>query len=89
MMGNLQIKAKRSWRTLILTFTVLVTCAANAQNITVSGTVTDETGPLPGVTALKVLIKVLPPILMDYIQLPMFRQMEYWFFLMLDLPPKE
>jgi len=51
-MGNLQIKAKRSWRTLILTFTVLVTCAANAQNITVSGTVTDETGPLPGVTVL-------------------------------------
>jgi len=36
----------------MLTFTVLITCAASAQNITVSGTVTDETGPLPGVTVL-------------------------------------
>lgn len=52
MMEQLLIKGKRPWRMLVLTLTVFITCAANAQTITVSGTVTDEVGPLPGVTVL-------------------------------------
>ncbi|MCX2837961.1 TonB-dependent receptor [Salinimicrobium sp. MT39] len=48
----LLLKGKRSWKSLLLILTVMMTCAATAQNITVSGTVTDEVGPLPGVTVL-------------------------------------
>jgi TonB-linked SusC/RagA family outer membrane protein len=36
----------------LLTLTMVMTCAAGAQTITVSGTVTDATGPVPGVTVL-------------------------------------
>ena len=48
----LLIKGKRSWKSLLLILTVMMTSAATAQNITVSGTVSDEMGPLPGVTVL-------------------------------------
>jgi hypothetical protein len=41
----LLLKGKRSWKSLLLILTVMMTCAATAQNITVSGTVTDEVGP--------------------------------------------
>ncbi|UZH56067.1 TonB-dependent receptor [Salinimicrobium tongyeongense] len=48
----LLFKGKHSWKSLLLTLAVIMTSAATAQNITVSGTVTDEMGPLPGVTVL-------------------------------------
>ncbi len=52
MVKQLLIKRKWSWSMIILVVTVLMSSAANAQGITVSGTVTDEVGPLPGVTVL-------------------------------------
>jgi TonB-dependent starch-binding outer membrane protein SusC len=54
MMNQPQFKfrGRRPWRTLMLVLTIFITCAANAQEITVSGTVTDGTMPLPGVTVI-------------------------------------
>ncbi|GHA36828.1 SusC/RagA family TonB-linked outer membrane protein [Salinimicrobium marinum] len=52
MIQQLLIKGKRPLRTLLFALTMVITCAASAQSITVTGTVTDEMGPLPGVTVL-------------------------------------
>ena len=52
MIQQLLIKGKHPLRTLLFALTMVITCGASAQSITVTGTVTDEMGPLPGVTVL-------------------------------------